>query len=310
MNPTAFYACKLWRGNVFLTPVKELISKADVLLEALPYLQRYRGKTFVIKYGGSFMDSPDAVAREGVARDIVFLAAAGIRPIVVHGGGKAITRAMEEAGLKATFVQGMRVTDEATASVVERVLSHEINPEIVATINRLAGKAAGFSGTAIFKSRKLWIETGGEKFDAGFLGEVASVRVEKMLECLSAGTTPVCSPTALGDDGRIYNCNADVAAAQMAIALKAGRLIFMSDVPGVLRDPTDPSSVIPYLRVAEVEPLKKSGIIDKGMIPKADSAVKALRAGVDKVSFVDGRVPHSILLEIFTKEGLGTELMP
>lgn len=310
MNPTAFYACKLWRANVFLTPVQELISKADVLLEALPYLQRYRGKTFVIKYGGSFMDSPDAAVREGVARDIVFLAAAGIRPIVVHGGGKAITRAMEEAGLKATFVQGMRVTDEATASVVERVLSHEINPEIVATINRLGGKAAGFSGTAIFGSRKLWLEEGGEKFDAGFLGEVASVRVEVTLECLGAGTTPVCSPTALGDDGRIYNCNADVAAAQMAIALKAGRLIFMSDVPGVLRDPKDPSSVIPYLRVAEVEPLKKSGIIDKGMIPKADSAVKALQAGVDKVSFVDGRVPHAILLEIFTKEGLGTELMP
>lgn len=293
-----------------MTVVKDLISKADVLLEALPYLQRYRGKTFVIKYGGSFMDAPDSGGRDGVARDIVFLAAAGIHPVVVHGGGKAITRAMEQAGLKASFVQGMRVTDEATAEVVERVLSREINPEIIATINRLGGKAKGFPGTTVFKSRKLWLESAGEKLDAGFLGEVASVNIEAIHACLNAGTTPVCSPTALGDDGRIYNCNADAAAAQMAIALKAGRLIFMSDVPGVLRDPKDASSVIPYLRVAEVEPLKKSGIIDKGMIPKADSALKALQAGVDRVSFVDGRVAHSILLEVFTKEGIGTELRP
>jgi acetylglutamate kinase len=298
------------RGGVLLTGVNDLISKAGVLLEALPFLQRYRGKTFVIKYGGSFMDSPDPAARDAVVRDIIFLAAAGIRPVVVHGGGKAITRAMEKAGLKASFVQGMRVTDEATAAVVEQVLSREINPEITATINRLGGKAKGFSGTAVFISRKLWLEADGQKLDAGFLGEVASVRLEPLRECLDAGVIPVCSPTALGDDGRVYNCNADVAAAQMAIALRACRLIFMSDVPGVLRDPKDATSVISYLRVAEVEPLKKSGIIDKGMIPKADSAVRALQAGVDKVSFVDGRVPHSILLEIFTNEGIGTELLP
>jgi acetylglutamate kinase len=289
--------------------VQELISKADVLLEALPYLQQYRGKIFVIKYGGSFMDSPDAATREGVAHDVVFLAAAGIRPVVVHGGGKAITRAMEKAGLKANFVQGMRVTDEATADVVEQVLSREINPEIVASIARFDGQAQGFPGTSIFKARKLWLEADGQKLDTGFVGEVTSVRTEALLECLSAGRIPVCSPTATGEDARIYNCNADVAAAQMAIALRACRLIFMSDVPGVMRDPKNPATVIPQLRVAEVDALKKSGIIDKGMIPKADSAVKALQAGVDKVSFVDGRVPHSILLEIFTKAGLGTELV-
>jgi acetylglutamate kinase len=298
------------QSDVFLTEVHDLISKADVLLEALPYLQRHRGGTFVIKYGGSFMDSPDAAARDRVARDIVFLAAAGIHPVVVHGGGKAITRAMEKAGLKARFVQGQRVTDEATAAVVEEVLSREINPEIAATINRLGGNAKGFSGTTVFKSRKLWLEVDGQKMDAGFVGEVASVRVEPLRACLEAGAIPVCSPTALGDDGRIYNCNADVAAAQMAIALRACRLIFMSDVPGVLRDPKDAASVITHLRAAEVESLKKSGVIDKGMIPKADSAVQALRAGVDKVSLVDGRVPHSILLEIFTNEGVGTELIP
>jgi acetylglutamate kinase len=293
-----------------LTAVRDLSAKAEVLLEALPFLQRFRGETFVIKYGGSFMDSPDSAPRDEVARDIVFLAAAGIRPVVVHGGGKAITRAMEKAGLKASFEQGMRVTDAATAEVVEQVLSREINPEIVATINRLGGHAKGFSGTTVLKARKLWLEADGRKFDAGFLGEVASVNVEPLLQCLEAGTIPVCSPTALGDDGHIYNCNADVAAAQVAIALRACRLVFMSDVPGVLRDPKNASSLIPRLRVAEVEPLKKSGIIDKGMIPKADSAVKAVQAGVDKVSFVDGRVPHAILLEIFTNEGIGTELLP
>jgi acetylglutamate kinase len=298
------------RADGLLTSVRDLISKADVLIEALPFFQRYRGKTFVIKYGGSFMDSPDPEARDGVARDIVFLAAAGIQPVVVHGGGKAITRAMEQAGLKAHFAQGMRVTDEATAQVVEQVLSRQINPEIVATINRLGGMARGFSGTTVLNSRKLWLEIDGKKFDAGFLGEVASVKVEPLRKCLETGVIPVCSPTALGDDGRIYNCNADVAAARVAIALRACRLVFMSDVPGVLRDPGDPASVISLLRVAEVESLKKSGIIDKGMIPKADSAVKAVQAGVDKVSFVDGRVPHSILLGIFAGEGIGTELLP
>jgi acetylglutamate kinase len=181
------------------------------------------------------MDSPNQEGRDGVARDIVFLAAAGIHPVVVHGGGKAITRAMEKAGLKAAFTQGMRVTDEATAQVVEEVLSRQINPEIVATINRLGGVAKGFSGTTVLKSRKLWLEADGKKLDAGFLGEVASVSIDPFRECMESGVIPVCSPTALGDDGQIYNCNADVAAAQVAIALKACRLVFMSDVPGVLR---------------------------------------------------------------------------
>lgn len=291
--------------------VQELISKADVLLEALPYLQQYRGKVFVIKYGGSFMDSPDPAVREGVARDIIFLAMAGIYPVVVHGGGKAVTRAMEKAGLKAEFIRGLRVTDEATAEVVERVLSREINPELTAALNRLGGQARGFSGTEVFTARKLWLEgEAGQKLDAGYLGEVTAVNTAPLLECVRAGTTPVCSPTGRGADGQIYNCNADVSAAQTAVAMRACRLIFMSDVPGVLRDPADPSSVISSLRVGEVARLKATGVIDKGMIPKTDSAVAALHAGVSKVSFVDGRVPHAILLEIFTRAGFGTELVP
>jgi acetylglutamate kinase len=290
--------------------MKALISKADVLLEALPYLQRFRGGTFVIKYGGSFMDSPDPSGRDGVALDIVFLAAAGILPVVVHGGGKAITRAMEKAGLKASFIQGMRVTDEGTARVVEQVLSREINPEIVATITKLGGRAGGFSGADIFTCRKLWLAgPQGEQLDAGFVGEVTRVNTGPLLECLRNGVIPVISPTARGEDEKIYNCNADVAAAQAAIALQACRLVFMTDVPGLLRDPKAPASVISHLRIGEVDALKKSGIIDRGMIPKVYGAVAAMQAGVEKVSFVDGRVSHAVLLEIFKKEGLGTEIV-
>lgn len=290
--------------------MQELISKAAVLLEALPYMQRFRGETFVVKYGGSFMDSPDQPVREGVARDIVFLEAAGINPVVVHGGGKAITRAMDAAGLKAQFIQGMRVTDEAAVQVVDRVLSSEINPEIVATINALGGRARGFAGTDIFTCRKMFLTgPGGEKIDIGFVGEVIGVNTAPLLECIEQAVTPVISPTARGEDGRIYNCNADVAAAQAAMALKARRLVFMSDVPGLMRDPKDPSTVIPHLAVGEVESLKQAGIVDQGMIPKVDSAVAAVTAGVEKVSFVDGRVQHSVLLEIFTDQGIGTEVV-
>ena len=290
----------------------DLITKAATLLEALPYIQKFAGATFVVKYGGSFMDSPDPAVRQGVARDIVYLEAVEINPVVVHGGGKAITRAMEAAGLAANFVQGQRVTDEATVRVVDQVLSREINPEVVATINSLGGRARGFAGTDIFTCRKLWLddrEHPGAKLDIGYVGEVVSVNTAPLLECLAQGITPVISPTARGEDGKIYNCNADVAAAQAAIALKAKRLVFMSDVPGLLRDPKDPATLITHLQISEVPGLKQAGIVDKGMIPKVDSAVAAIEAGVEKVSLVDGRVPHAVLLEIFTDAGVGTEVV-
>lgn len=290
--------------------MQDLISKAATLLEALPYIQRFSHATFVVKYGGSFMDSPDPAVRFGVARDIVFLEAVEINPVVVHGGGKAITRAMEVAGLKANFIQGQRVTDEATANVVEQVLSREINPEVVKAINDLNGVARGFAGSDIFTCRKLWLSgPNGEPVDIGFVGEVTSVNTAPLLECIANGITPVISPTARGEDGKIYNCNADVAAAQTAIALNAHRLVFMSDVPGLMRDPKDPSTVISHLETHEVDALKKAGIVDKGMIPKVDSAVAAIKAGVNKVSFIDGRMPHAVLLEIFTDAGVGTEVV-
>jgi len=292
--------------------MQDLIAKANTLLEALPYIQKFSGETFVVKYGGSFMDSPDAAVRNSVARDIVFLEAVEINPVVVHGGGKAITRAMERAGLKANFIQGQRVTDEAAVKIVDDVLSREINPEVVATINSLGGVSKGFAGPDIFKCRKLWLddkEHPGQKLDIGFVGEVIGVNTAPLLECIAKGITPVISPTARGEDGHIYNCNADVAAAQVAIALNAKRLVFMSDVPGLLQNPKDPDSVIAHLKSSEVPGLKSAGIVDKGMIPKVDSAVAALKSGVDKVSFVDGRVPHSVLMEIFTDEGIGTEVV-
>jgi len=292
--------------------MQDLISKAATLLEALPYIQKFSGATFVVKYGGSFMDSPDPAVRQGVARDVVFLEAVEINPVVVHGGGKAITRAMAAAGLKASFIQGQRVTDEAAVRVVDQVLSREINPEVVATINALGGAAQGFAGTEVFICRKLWLDDQdrpGAKLDIGFVGEVVAVNTAPLLECIARGITPVISPTARGEDGKIYNCNADVAAAQVAIALKAQRLVFMSDVPGLMRDPKNPATLITHLQMGEVPALKAAGILDQGMIPKVDSAVAAIQAGVEKVFFVDGRKPHSVLLEIFTDAGVGTEVV-
>ena len=290
--------------------MQDLIAKAATLLEALPYLQKFNGATFVIKYGGSFMDSPDPNIRNGVARDIVFLEAVEINPVIVHGGGKAITRAMDKAGIKASFIQGQRVSDEATVAIADEVLSREINPEIVAAIKSFGGAAKGFAGPDIFKCSKFQMKGAeGQPLDLGFVGEVTQVNAGPLLECIEKGITPVISPTARGHDGKIYNCNADVAAAHVAIALKAQRLVFMSAVPGLLQNPKDPDSVISSLRVSEVDAMKKSGVIDKGMIPKVDSAAAAIKAGVKQVSFVDGRVQHAVLLEIFTDEGIATEIV-
>ncbi len=287
-----------------------IIAKAETLLEALPYVQRFRGETFVIKYGGSFMDSTDPAVRGGVARDIVFLEAVGINPVVVHGGGKAVTRALEQAGVKTRFEQGHRVTTPESLEVVEKVLSREVNPGIVSMINELGGRARGFSGTEIFRCKSFRpLGQTGESLDIGRVGEVTEVNTEPLLDCIAQDITPVISPTATGQDGQIYNCNADVAAGQAAVALKPKRLVYMSDVPGLLQNPDDPASVISHLPVPEVQAFKSSGVISKGMIPKVDSAVSAVAAGVEKVFFIDGGMSHSLLLEIFTDAGVGTEIV-
>ena len=285
--------------------MQELITKAATLLEALPYIQRFAGATFVIKYGGSFMESPEETVRTGVAGDVVFLEAVEINPVVVHGGGKRINKALEAAGIETKFINGLRYTDSATVEVVDRVLSSEVNGEIVEMINSLGGVARSIAGTDIFTCQRH--APGGE--DYGYVGEVMAVNTAPLEECISKGVTPVISPTARDAEGQIYNCNADIAAAQAAIALAAKRLVFMSDVPGLLRDPEDAKSLVPHLDIKEVDELKQAGIIARGMIPKVDSAVSAIEAGVDKVSFVDGRINHAVLLEIFTDKGVGTEIV-
>jgi acetylglutamate kinase len=285
--------------------MQELITKANTLLEALPYIQRFAGATFVVKYGGSFMDSPDEAVRTGVARDVVFLEAVEINPVVVHGGGKRINKALAAAGVESRFVNGLRYTDAATVEIVDRVLSTEINPEIVDLINSLGGVAKGFAGTEIFTCKKPAPD--GE--DYGFVGEVTGVNTAPLMECIAQGITPVISPTACDADGQVYNCNADLAAAQAAIALAAKRLVFMTDVRGLLRDPNDDATLISHLDIAEVDELKKAGIIASGMIPKVDSAVTAINAGVDKVALVNGQIHHAVLLEIFTDKGVGTEIV-
>src|SRR3982074_862909 len=227
----------------------EIISKAATLLEALPYIQRFRSQIFVVKYGGSFMASSDEEERPRVARDVVFLEAVGINPVVVHGGGKTITRALESAGLKAEFVQGHRVTDASAAEIVDRVLSGEINPDIVKAIEKFCGKARVVAGPDIFRCRKFSpVDKNGKPLDLGFVGEVNEVNVEPLRDCIRRSVTPVISPTARGEDGKIYNCNADSGAAKTAVALKARRLAFMSAVPGPLSDPKDPRTLTHHSR--------------------------------------------------------------
>jgi acetylglutamate kinase len=286
------------------------VHKAEVLLEALPYIQKFRGSTFVVKYGGSFMDDPNPEGRDRVATDIAFLAAVGIQVVVVHGGGKAITRAMETAGIKSEFRGGMRVTDAATVKIVEETLNKEINGQICDSLRARGANPLGMPGNHVNLCEKLLsADEAGNPIDLGFVGDIKFVKAKLIKKALADGFLPVVSPIALDGDDQPYNTNADVAAAAIANSLRARRLIFMSDVPGLLADPKDPSTLIATLKVGEVDELKKKGVIAGGMIPKVDSAVKALKEGVRRVHFIDGRVPHSLLLEVFTDKGVGTEIV-
>jgi acetylglutamate kinase len=289
--------------------VTEITAKAKVLLEALPYIQDFRGSTFVVKYGGSFMDDPDPAARTRVAHDIAFLAAVGINVVVVHGGGKAITKAMEGSGLKTTFINGLRVTDEATIALVKKTLDEIVNKEVCDAISAARGKPKGLAGDSVLVCEKLTTDDSGKIVDLGYVGEVTEVKVKLIKKEISEGFTPVISPVAEGYDGKPYNVNADLVAGRVASALRARRLVYMSDVPGLLSNPADPDSLISSLKISQIDDLKKKGIIDKGMRPKVQSAMRALEEGVQRVHFVDGRLPHSLLLEIFTDKGIGTEIV-
>ena len=289
--------------------VQEVIAKSRVLLEALPYIQDFRGSTFVVKYGGSFMDDPDPAVRNRVATDIAFLAAVGIHVVVVHGGGKAISKAMDGAGLKPNFVNGLRVTDEATVAIVKKTLDEIVNKEVCDTLAAVKARPKGLPGDTVLVCHKLTVDDDGNPCDLGFVGDVAEVKVKLIKKEIADGFMPVISPVAEGYDGKPYNVNADTVAGRVASALRARRLVYMSDVPGLLSDPKEPASLISTLKIGEIEALKKKGVIDKGMRPKVASAARALEEGVQRVHFIDGRLPHSLLIEIFTDKGVGTEIV-
>lgn len=289
-------------------PEQEIL-KADILIEALPYMQSYRDKTILIKFGGSAMDNPDLV--KSLMRDIVVMEAMGLNPVVVHGGGKAISKAMQEAGLEARFVNGLRVTTPEAIDIVERTLSGTINPGLVEMMRESGGKAVGIPGTNVFVGEKLTEKDAeGRPVDIGMVGRVIGCRLARVEEALALELTPVISPLAreLGTN-QALNVNADLAAAALARELKPVKLVYISDVPGLMKDPNDPSTIIKSINRKEAFQLIDEGIISGGMIPKVKSAVDALNAGVRKVHFIDGRLPHTLLLEIFTPEGIGTEIV-
>ncbi len=288
--------------------MNRFIEKASVLIEALPFIQQFRGETVVVKFGGSIMENEAGYSR--ILQDIAFMECVGLRPVVVHGGGKAISRAMKEANVAPNFVHGLRVTDEATMRVVERVLNHEVNPHLVDIIKRCHGRARGIHGEDIICAEKMVGSDPVTKvpFDWGYVGKVVSVDVEPVRAFLASGMIPVITPLGKGPDNHLYNINADDAATAVACALNARKLVFLTDVPGLLRNPEDKSTLISSLHLGEVDELIRRGVISGGMLPKIKGMVGAVRAGIKKAHIIDSSMPHSLLLELFTSEGVGTEI--
>ena len=284
-------------------------NRAEALIEALPFIQKFRGHTFVIKYGGSAMEDEHVIER--LLRDIVFLEAVGINPVLVHGGGKTITDRMREAGLKAKVVNGLRVTDEKAISLVEEVLDQIINPKLVSRIGEFNGNAIGISGRNVFTARRLPPQTDAQNVavDLGFTGEVVSLKLKPVEAALAAEKVPVISPISEDEHGTILNVNADIAAGAIAGALRATKLIYLSDVPGIMRNPGEKDSLIPSVNREMIETLIEDEVIEGGMVPKVKSALGAIEKGVGKVHLIDGRMSHSLLIEVFTNDGIGTEIV-
>jgi acetylglutamate kinase len=279
------------------------IEKADVLIEALPFIRQFEGKTVVIKYGGAAMLEP--ALRAITAQDIVMMRYIGLNPIVVHGGGPAINAMLKKLNIESKFSRnGLRITDEATMDVVEMVLAGRVNKDIVNLINQAGGEAIGLSGKdgRLFCARK----TTEDGEDIGLVGEINSVNPKVIKAVCDAGLIPVIAPIATDMQGGTWNVNADTAAGDLAAAIQAEKLVFLTDTPGLLRDKNDPDSLIHRLHSKDVETLKQMGVISGGMVPKIDACLKALDFGVRRTHIIDGRVPHSLLLEIFTDKGLGT----
>ncbi|MFH0793091.1 MAG: acetylglutamate kinase [bacterium] len=291
--------------------MEQLIERAGVLVEALPYIKTFRGCTVVIKYGGHAMI--DEQLKSMVIQDIVLMKFVGINPVVVHGGGPEITALMDKVGLEAKFVEGQRVTDTETLGIAEMVLAGKLNGEIVNRINQTGGRAVGLTGkdAGLILARKLLSPSteGKPPRDLGFVGEVVKINPEIIDVLEKAEFIPVVSPLGVDESGQTYNINADSVAAEMAIALKARKLILLTDVRGILQRPDDDSSILSSIRADEVENLIKDEVITTGMIPKVRAAVRVLEAGSRKVHILDGRIPHAILLELFTDRGIGTQIL-
>ena len=280
-----------------------LADRAQVLAEALPYIQKYNGKTIVVKYGGNAMISQEL--REAVISDIIILSLVGLNVVVVHGGGPEINQMLKRLGKEGKFVDGLRYTDEETMDVVQQVLCGKVNKDLVATLNRMGGRALGLCGmdAQLFQAVQL-----DEKY--GLVGEITHVNPKAVQDALAMGYIPVVSTVALGTDAdTAYNINADTAAAKLAVALGAEKLVLLTDVRGLLRDPKDESTLIHSVGVSEIPGLIKDGIISGGMIPKIDCAVEAVRSGVNSTVILDGRIPHSILIELLSDDGAGTMLV-
>ena len=289
--------------------MRKVIDKAAVLIEALPYIQKFRGALVVIKFGGSAMEDSELTRK--TMRDIVFMECVGMKPIVVHGGGKAISAKLAELGIETRFINGLRHTCENTIRVVDDVLHNQVNKALLDAVTEAGGDAAALSGKTFLKAAKTTSRDSstGKELDLGFVGEIVDVDVSPIRRTLDSGALPVIPPLGVDDVGQTYNINADIAACEIAMALGARKLVFLSDVPGILRDPDDEASVIPTITVDEVDSLIERNVISGGMAPKIKSAEAALRSGVNKVHIIDGRIKHSLMLEIFTDTGIGTEII-
>lgn len=276
--------------------------KAAILVQALPYIQQYYGKTIVVKYGGNAMISEKL--RETVINDIILMKCVGIQPVVVHGGGPDISNFLNKIGHDSKFIDGLRYTDKTTMEVVQMVLGGKVNKNLVSLIQKFGGKAVGLCGMdgSLIKAKKIKKDN-----DLGYVGEITDINTDILKMAINSGYIPVVGSVALGeDDNTSYNINADTCAAKIASALKAENLILLTDVPGVMKDPSDTSSLISSLRLFEVPKLTAKGVIKGGMIPKIECCVESVRMGVKKATILDGRVPHSLLLELFSNEGIGT----
>ena len=285
--------------------IQEIVKKADVLIEALPYIQNFYEKTIVIKYGGAAMTDPNI--RREVLEDIVFMNYVGMRPLLVHCGGPFISKRLTEIGKEPKFVKGFRVTDDETMEIVEEELS-KVNRDIVKEVLALGGSAISLSGNEdhLIEVKKYEAEGGG---DIGFVGEITKINGDVVQRMLTSDIIPVISPIGIGKDGFNYNVNADNAAAEIARSLRAHKMVLLTNVLGVLRDQADPDSLISHATEAEIEDYIKTGVISGGMIPKVKACLRALDRGVKKTHIIDGKIPHGLLLEIFTDKGIGTEIV-